>query len=220
VSETSGPQFLDLTLPAPAQQLGQLTCRREERALLAGTLPYTGVVWHFHHDSMAGTYLDFPGHIKETDDGLDAVTYPLEKLFRVRTAVLHLQRASGSGRIGAEELAAACPPHAGAGALLLNALGPLRFDQIEERSVYLGKDAVRWIIDSGFHLLVSDVFESNREPQQVFNLLFAQGVSTVCCPNYLHRVNQPLVRLTALPLCFHAANQLPCRLVVELENPR
>lgn len=183
---------------------------------MAGPLPYTGVVWHFQHDSMAGTYIDFPGHIKETDDGLDAVTYPLEKLFRVKAAVIHLRRASGSGRIGAEELAAACPSPSGAGALILNALGPLRFDQIEERSVYLGKDAVRWIIDAGFHLLVSDVFESNSDPQQVFNLLFAQGVSTVCCPNYLHRVDQPVVRLTALPLCFRTANQLPCRIVVEL----
>ena len=212
-------RLIELTFPAPAQQDGQPTCCLEERQLRAGTLPYTGMVYHFRHDSMAGTYLDLPGHIKETDDGLDAASYPLENLFRVRAAVIHLQRSSGSGRIRADELAAACPRAPGAAGLILNALGPLRFDQILDRSVYLGQDAVRWIIDQGFHLLVSDVFESNTDPQQVFNLLFAHGVSTVCCPINLHQIDQPLVRLTALPLRFAKATQLPCRVLVELDEP-
>ncbi len=211
-------RLVDLTLPAPAQQAGQATCLLDEWHLRAGTLPYTAMVYHFQHNSMAGTYIDFPGHIKETDDGLDSVTYPLEKLFRVEAAVVHLQRLSGSGHISADELRTACPPVSGAGALILNALGPLRFDEIVERSVYLGKDAARWIIDTGFHLLVSDVYESDTDPQQVFNLLFAARVSTVCCPINLHCISQPVVRLTALPLCFPKATQLPCRVVVELDE--
>ncbi len=100
--------------------------------------------------------------------------------------------------------------------MILNALGRRRFDDIVERSVYLGKDAVEWIIDGGFHLLVSDVFESNTDPQQVFNMLFARRVSTVCCPINLHQINRPIVKLTALPLRFAKATQLPCRVVVEL----
>ena len=208
--------MIDLTLPAPEEQAGAPTCRLDEWHLKAGTLPYTAMVYHYRHDSMAGTYIDFPGHIKETDDGLDAISYPLEKLYRVKAAVIHLDRESGSGRIGAPELAAACPPAPGAGALILNALGARRFDAIVERSVYLGKDAVQWIIDSGFHLLVSDVFESNSDPQQVFNLLLGQRVSTVCCPINLQEITQPVVTLTALPLRFTKATQLPCRVVVEL----
>jgi kynurenine formamidase len=175
------------------------------------------MVYHYRHNSMAGTYIDFPGHIKETDDGLDAIGYPLEKLYRVEAAVIHLDRESGSGRIGASELVAACPQAPGAGALILNALGARRFDAIVDRSVYLGKDAVQWIIDRGFHLLVSDVFESNSDPQQVFNLLFAHGVSTVCCPINLDKLRQPIVTLTALPLRFAKATQLPCRVIAELE---
>ena len=210
-------RLIDLTLPAPEQQAGEPTCRLDEWHLKAGTLPYTAMVYHYRHNSMAGTYIDFPGHIKETDDGLDAITYPLEKLYRVPAKVIHLSRASGSGRIGSRELADACPAAKGAGALILNALGTLRFDQIVERSVYLGKDAVEWIADSGFHLLVSDVFESNTDPQQVFNILFARRVSTVCCPVNLHQLNQPVVRLTALPLRFTKATQLPCRAVAELD---
>jgi len=209
-------RLIDLTLPAPEQQAGKPTCRLDEWHLKAGPLPYTAMIYHYRHDSMAGTYIDFPGHIKETDDGLDAVTYPLAKLYRVSAAVIHLNRRSGSGRIEARELSAACPPSKGAGALILNALGRRRFDEIVERSVYLGKDAVEWIIDAGFHLLVSDVFESNTDPQQVFNRLFARRVATVCCPINLHLINKPVVKLTALPLRFAQATQLPCRVVVEV----
>ena len=210
-------RLIDLTLPAQEQQGGEPTCRLDEWHLKAGPLPYTAMIYHYRHNSMAGTYIDFPGHIKETDDGLDAISYPLEKLYRVKAAVAHLNRRSGSGRISARELAAACPPRKGAGALILNALGQLRFDEIVERSVYLGKDAVEWIIDSGFHLLVSDVFESNADPQQVFNMLFARKVSTVCCPINLHQIDRPIVKLTVLPLRFANATQLPCRAVVEAD---
>lgn len=209
--------LIDLTLPAPATQGGVPTCQLEERPLMAGDLPYTAVVCHFRHDSMAGTYVDFPGHIRVTDDGLDAVTYPLERLYRVSAAVVHLDRASGSGRIGAAELAAACPDTGGVAALIVNALGPRRFDEIEYRSVYLGRDAVRWIIDAGFHLLVSDVYESDADPQKVFNDLFAAGISTVCCPINLHRLDRPTARLTVMPLRFAGATQLPCRVVAETE---
>ncbi|HWQ93340.1 MAG TPA: cyclase family protein [Clostridia bacterium] len=214
---TAGPTLIDLTLPVPEKQAGQETCRLEERHLMCAELPYTGMVHHFQHDSMAGTYIDFPGHIKETDDGLRASTYPLNRLFRVPAAVIRLQRTSGSGRISADDLAGACPKGSVAQALILNALGPLRFDQILERSVYLGRDAVDWIVSSGYHLLVSDVYESNVDPQQVFNRLFAGGVSTVCHPINLHKINRPFVRLTVLPLSFPTATQLPCRGVVELE---
>jgi kynurenine formamidase len=209
--------LIDLTLPVPTQQGGVPTCQLEQRPLKAGDLPYTGMIYHLRHDSMAGTYVDFPGHIRETDDGLDSVTYPIEKLYRVPAAIVHLDRASGSGRIGARELADACPKATAAEALIVNALGRRRFDEIEDRSVYLGREAIRWIIDSGFHLLVSDVYESNSDPQKVFNDLFAARVSTVCCPINLDRIDRPTVRLTVLPLRVIAATQLPCRVVAEIE---
>lgn len=209
-------RLIDLTLPAPLAQGGQSTCALEERHLKAHDVPFTGMVYHFRHDSMLGTYIDFPGHIKETDDGQDSAGYPLEKLYRVEAAVIHLDRASGSGEIGADELAEACPPLEGAGALIVNALGRRRFDEIEERSVCLGKGAVRWIIDSGCHLLASDVYES-KSLHGVFNELFAHGISTICCPINLHLIDRPRVRLTALPIRFPGVTQLPCRILVEME---
>lgn len=211
-------RLIDLTLPAQETQDGEPTCVLEERSLLAGDLPYTGMVYHFKHDSMIGTYIDFPGHIKETDDGLDSVTYPLEKIYRVNATVIHLDRATGSGKVTADELATACPNGKTGGALILNALGKRRFDDIQERSVYIARDAVRWIIDSGFHLLVSDIYESDDDPQRVFNDLFAHGVSTVCLPINLHQIDRSTVNLTVLPLRFGGATQLPCRVLVEIHD--
>jgi len=210
-------KLIDLTLPVPEMQHDHETCVLEERPLMAGDLHYTAMIYHYRHDSMAGTYIDFPGHIKETDDGLDSITYPLDNLYRIDATVIHLDRESGSGKVTAVELADACPHDLTGGALILNALGERRFDQIEERTVYIGRDAVRWIIDSGLHLLVSDIYESNDDPQCVFNDLFAHGVSTVCLPINLHLIDRERVKLTVLPLRFAGATQIPCRVIAEME---
>jgi kynurenine formamidase len=184
----------------------------------AGRPPYQARVHYFSHDSMAGTYLDFPSHIEHTDDGSDAANFPVEKLFRMDATVIHLARADGSGPIGADELAAACPPPPLAQALILNALGVLRFDQIAARSVYLSAQAVQWIIDRGFRLLVADVFESNQRPQGVFETLFAAGVLTVCQPIRLDELTSSAVKLTVLPLRIVGATQIPCRIIAELDS--
>ncbi len=211
--------LIDLTLPAQGQQEGRETVRVEERPheLAGGGGVYTGVVYHFAHDSMLGSYIDFPGHIKETDDGLDSATYPIGKLYRVPATVIRMSRADGSGGVKADELAAACPKPFRGEALVLNALGNLRFDEIVERTVWLEKDAVQWIVDRGIHLLVSDVYES-QEVHGVFGDLFAGHVSTVCYPIHLNRLTQPYTTLTVLPIRFPGVTQLPCRILAEVEN--
>lgn len=222
-------KLTDLTLPIAAQSL-----EREAPADLPqprqvittriwsvadGARRYQARVHDIAHWSMAGTYLDLPGHIVETDDGVDAVHLPLARLYRLASTVVRLQRVSGSGRIGADELAAAAPDPVGGAAMVINALGTRRFDEIEYRSVYLGIDAAQWIIDAGVQLLVSDVYESDAEPQGVFPALFRRGICAVCCPVELHRLgNHPLI--TALPLRTCGATQVPCRLLAEEEERR
>ena len=207
--------LVDLTLPIQLARDGEATVRSEEWCIGRGEGGYTALVYHFSHDSMVGTYLDLPGHIRETDDGLDAASYPLDRLFRVEAAVLHLDRADGSGSIHAPELSRACPPTSGCGALVINALGTRRFDDVVERSVFLARDAVQWIVGSGVHLLVSDVYES-AELWGVFRELFGNGISTVCRPIDLHRLKAPRVKLTVLPVRFPTVTQLPCRVVAEV----
>ena len=212
-------RLIDLTLPAQTTQDGHATFTLEERHHVARGVPFTGMVYHLRHNSMLSSYLDLPGHIKETDDGADTASYPLEKLYRVPAVVIHLDRASGSGPIGAEELAAHCP-EGDAGVLILNALGKRRFDEIEVHSVYLTPEAAEWIVGRGVHLLVSDVYESHPKEglQGCFNVLFANGVSTICYPINMHRIDRPRVLFTSLTMPLPGVTQLPCRALVEIEE--
>ena len=211
-------RLVDLTLPIPATLAGRQIVRREPLEIRSGGTCYTGMLYQFSHGSMAGTYLDLPGHIKETDDGMDAENCPVEALYRLAATVLHLDRQSGSGAVHAAELAAAGPAPAAGGALIVNALGAKRFDEIEERTVWLALDAVRWIVSTGVRLLVSDVYESTPVLTGVFPELFAAHIATVCYPVNLHRLAAPRVRLTALAPRFQTATQLPCRVVAELPD--
>lgn len=107
-----------------------------EVALKSARSSYTGIIYDFSISSMDGTYIDFPGHIKETDNGDDAENYPVEKLYRRDATVIHLDRESDSGAVTAEELQAAFPsPSIKTPVLIVNALGKRRFDDIKMRSV-------------------------------------------------------------------------------------
>ena len=116
-------QLVDLTLPVAAVEDGHATVATEEWALQSAKGPYTGMVYRFNHGSMSGSYIDFPGHIKETDDGADAANFPIEDLFRIEADVIRLDRDTGSGAVTAPELAAACRRGTPRRALVINALG-------------------------------------------------------------------------------------------------
>ncbi|HWL54140.1 MAG TPA: cyclase family protein [Chthoniobacteraceae bacterium] len=211
-------KLVDLTLPIPELQNTRPTVRTDLVPLVCADAPCQARVHHFRHDSMVGTYLDFPGHLVETDDGATAANDPPERFYRVRAAVVRLHRQSGSGGISAQELQAAAPPLEGCGALIINALGTIRFDAILYRSVFLNRDAVEWIISTPIHLLVSDVYESKALSEGVFPLLFSRRICTVCQPVNLHCLEQPYTRLTVLTPRFPKATQLPCRAVAEVAS--
>ncbi len=204
--------LIDLTLTIGTREKAALP--REEAVKQGDGAGYTAMIYDFEHDSMTGTYIDFPGHIKETDDGRHAGNYPITKLFRVNTNVIRLDKRDGAGGIGARELREACPCPIDGGGLIINALGDRRFDQIKFRSVYLEKDAVCWIVDSGIHLLVSDVYESPAL-HGVFGALFKAGISTVCCAVNLHQLTAPRVELSVMPGRYEGVTQLPCRVVAQ-----
>lgn len=201
---------IDLTLPIPpdAANVDIWNITQEDGVC------YEARVYDFDHNSMVGTYIDMPGHILGTDDGYDAASLPLDRLFRVPAGVIHLARESGSGAVTAAELQAAAPDLAGRQALVINALGEQRFDQIENRSVWLGDDALDWLTGLGLRLLVSDIYES-QGLHGVFSRLFSAGINTVCFPIDLHRLTTPYVLVTCLKPRFEQVTQLPCRLLAE-----
>ncbi len=201
---------VDLTLefsPETAQVL------RQEITLQSANTRYTGVVYEFNHDSMQGTYIDFPGHIKETENGESADNFPLGRLYRVPASVIHLERAEGSGAVTAAELEKAFGGVPRTETLIINALGPVNTQDIDSRSVYLDASAVEWIIASGCKLLVSDIYES-KALEGVFLRLFEHGISTICEPVNLWGL-PPQVELTVLFARIKNVTQLPCRMIAE-----
>ncbi len=209
-------EIIDLTFEPGRVPGGLFKARRNDVSLKSPGVEYTGVVYEFTMSSMAGTYLDFPGHIAETDDGQDAANYPLEKLYRRRAVVIRLDRQDNSGGVTATELARTCPAEIRKGdALIVNALGDRQFYEINERSVFFGQDAVEWIIGQGVELLVSDIYES-KALAGVFYKLFQAGISTVCLPVNLNRLTVPEIKLTVMPLPVRGITQIPCRVVAEM----
>jgi len=159
---------------------------------------YTGMVWDMTVNSMAGSYLDLPGHIKETDDGQRGDNQNLADYYRVPTTVIHLDRASRLGAVTGAELEAA---NGGSSKsrrfLMVNALWDTPVDDLPSRSVYLDDSAVQWIIDSGAKLLISDIFESTAL-EGVFLKLFRAGISTICEPRNMHLVPGPEALVTIM----------------------
>ncbi len=207
-------EIIDLTFE-PGGNL--FKTQRSDVRLKSPGVEYTGLVYEFTMSSEAGTYLDLPGHIAETDDGQDAANYPLEKIYRRRAVVVRLDRSDESGGVTAAELAGACAAEIRPGdALVINALGGRQFYGINKRSVFLELDAVEWIIARKVELLVSDIYES-RALLGVFHKLFQAGVSTVCHPVNLDRLTVSEIKLTVMPLPVRGITQIPCRVVAEIE---
>ena len=205
--------YLDLTLPFTADP-GCYSLETSTLFLPSEWCDYTGVVHQLSSKSMCGTYIDFPGHILECDNGVSAESSPQERFIRQEAIVLHLDRESGSVAVTAEELSAAAGGQPKCGCLVLNALkSGLNPRDIDIRSVWLDRSAVEWIIGTGCHCLVSDIYE-RKSILGVFKLLFDAGMATVCEPVNLFRLpNRALISAVWVP--FPGAKQIPCRLFAE-----
>jgi kynurenine formamidase len=209
-------KLIDLTFE-PAMTPKELFATSSETiSLRSPGVEYTGIVHQLQMSSMVGTYIDFPGHIVETDDGQDAYNYPINKMYRQRAVVIRLNRKTNSGGVSAAELQQNCPVTLQPGdALIINALGNLQPNDIDERTVFLDTDAVVWIIEQGITLLVSDIYESTAL-LGVFLRLFRAGVATVCQPVNLHQLDTAEVKLTIMFLPIRGITQIPCRLIAEI----
>ena len=60
--------ILDLTMDFHGERF-PAEIKREEMPLQSGLTKYTGIIYTITHDGMSGTYIDFPGHIAETECG-------------------------------------------------------------------------------------------------------------------------------------------------------
>ena len=202
--------IIDLTRPFSNEPLFRLDAA--DVPLVSDATRYTGVIYQLHLDSMCSTYIDLPGHIHETDNGLTAENVPPERFFRMPAHVVHLSRQSGSGAVTGAELAAG---HDGlkTECLVVNALGKRNATDIAERTVWLDNSAIDWILSTGCRVLISDIYESRRL-EGVFQRLFKAGVSTICLPVNLFELKDSAT-VTALFCPVPKMTQIPCRVIAE-----
>ena len=73
--------IIDLTRPFSNEPLFRLDAA--DVPLVSDATRYTGVIYQLHLDSMCSTYIDLPGHIRETNDGQTAENVPPERFFRM-----------------------------------------------------------------------------------------------------------------------------------------
>ncbi|HRU05685.1 MAG TPA: cyclase family protein [Candidatus Brocadiia bacterium] len=172
---------------------------------------YTALCHRFDMDGMSGTYIDFPGHIAEFDNGQHAGNAPLEDLFVLDGTVIHLDRKGRGREVTAEELRATGVKVKGQ-ALLIHALGHQDCAQVDEATIpYFGPSAIQWIVSHPLRLFASDIYEKRPDLQGVFPELFRRGVCTVCMPANLDQLTQTYVRFCAIPARMEGVVQAPCR---------
>ena len=204
--------YVDLTADFRGRKVLPEIVQREV-ALKSDKTEYTGVVYNISTSTMMGSYIDFPGHIKETDDGVNGANCDLADFTNMSAAVIRFDRAGQPGGITAEDLENAYGGVPDTQAVIINALGSVSSFDIPPRSVYLTLDAVEWLKKTPCRVLVSDIYESTAL-EGVFLKLFEAGISTVCEPANLHKLPSGKVKLTVhfakIPI-----TQLPCTLVAE-----
>jgi kynurenine formamidase len=203
--------IIDLTRPFSNEPLFRLDAA--DVPLVSDATRYTGVIYQLHLDSMCSTYIDLPGHIRETDDGRTAESADIRQFYRMPARVVHLSRQSGSGAVTGDKLSAG---HDGlkTECLVINALGTLDATDIDERTVWLDNTAIDWILSTGCRVLISDIYESRRL-EGVFQRLFKAGVSTICLPVNLFKLND-IATITALFCPVPKMTQIPCRVIAEV----
>ena len=205
-------RIIDLTLPVGGP--GETTPDHETYfvPLSIRGRSYQGICHNFKWHSMTSTYIDFPGHIAEFDNGIDAGNMPIEKLFLVETTLVRLDPRDAEREITGVELERAAPPLRW-NALIIHARGNVPFYERPEQIPYYGPSAIEWITSREITLFISDVYEKQPDQQGIFVELFRRGITCVCCMVNLHEIEEPYLRVCALPLPVPGARQLPCRLL-------
>jgi len=175
---------------------------------------YRAICHRLRLNGMSGTYLDFPGHIAEFDDGADAANFALDDLFMLETTVIHLAREGRGRQVEADELVASGVDVKG-DALIIHALGEKEcLDYTQDTIPYFGASAIEWIANQKIKLFASDIYENKADLQGIFSELFRRGALTVCIPVRLHQLRETYSKCCVIPVRMKGVVQLPCRFFV------
>ncbi len=200
--------LIDLTLPWDTMEI-----KEKLIPLKSEKISYKAVVYDFKLNSMTGSYIDFPGHILETADGMNAGNFPLSDFYRVPATFLRPRRSGNA--ISANELEEAHGKSLKTPCLVIHGKAGTKIPLIS-RQICLSMDAVDWIINYGCKLLISDSYESENL-DGVFLKLFKAGISTVCMPANLDKINSDKMKISVITPLLNDMVQVPCRIIAEIE---
>lgn len=208
-------RIIDCTLAIPEEQNGRPTIKNYGVTVPSGSRTYHAICHTIEMDGMSGTYLDFPGHIRETDDGHDAGSVEMEQFYLLETTVIRLNRQGRPPEITRLELEQTGTPVRGS-ALIIHALGEQNFlDFPKEADMpYFGESTFDWITATGIRLFASDVYEKQGDARGIFPALFRVGIAAVCHPVHLSAVPAPYTHCCAIFNRHPGAVQIPCRFFV------
>lgn len=207
-------KIIDLTAPfsdSTETSLREVPLRSDKTA-------YTGMVYRFNHESMATTYLDLPGHIRETDDGRNGENLNIADYYRQPARLLRIPPRTGG--ITPDDLKKAAGGKKILPFTIIHSFGRKDDGNDPQRLTYLTLESCDFLIGAGVKVLLSDAWES-RALEGVFLRLFSHGVSTIC---NLHRMWElPEDRdflLNVIPLPYPGgATQLLARVFAEIPEP-
>ena len=204
----------------------ELTChRRNQYEIIPRIVPlkqadgkeYLGLCTGFSSCSSSGSYIDFPGHIDITENGVNAGTVDILEYYR-RKAYLVRPELNAAGGITAQALQDACKDMPGDVKILI--VDGCRLQEDIDPAAgqsYFELETADVLADMHLTCLVADSYEK-KNYEGVFYQFFQRGLPCVCAPCKLWLLPEKTVfTLSVIFLPVNGAVQTPCRLIAELE---
>lgn len=178
---------------------------------------YMGLCTGFSGCSTSGSYIDFPGHIDITDNGVDAGNANILDFFRQK-AYLIRPELNEHGGITAQALQEACKDMP-SDVKILAIDGMRRQSDAKPIEIlsYLELETVDILANMNLTCLMADSYEKENY-EGVFYQLFKRNLSCICMPGKLWLLPEKTVFiLSVIFLPVAGAVQTPCRLIAELD---
>lgn len=204
----------------------ELTChRRNQYEIIPRIVPlkqadgkeYLGMCTGFSSCSSSGSYIDFPGHIDITDNGVNAGTVNILDYYRQKACLIRPELNS-SGGITAEALQKACQGMpSDVKILIVDGLKLQEDIDPPSGSSYFELETADVLARMNLTCLVADSYEK-KNYEGVFYQLFRRGLPCVCAPTKLWLLpEKEIFTLSVIFLPVPGAMQTPCRLIAELD---
>ncbi|MFA5646251.1 MAG: hypothetical protein WDA18_07860 [Candidatus Ratteibacteria bacterium] len=208
-------KWIDFTRPIPDIEGKNPTHREYIIPIVAAGRSLTGICHSFSFDGMSGTYIDFPGHIRECDNGIHAGNISIEPLLSMETTLIRLTLPLGKREITRKDLESTGVKVRGR-ALIVHVLGSYDDEDFPVKTLpYFSSDTFSFFTESNIMIFASDVYENRGAGGMtgIFEALFSAGILCICKLTNLHQIQGSYLTTSVLFNKHPGVVQLPCRFV-------